>query len=137
MFALMFTACDALLQPKDDGKDRFVTFTNKTAIPISLYFEGQPTVTLDRSTLSKTEQKEVTRKGFDIVLTNIVFGDSTVESDPMKYIMLEGSLVAGQQKRGKQAVGIPLAGGELIFRADPLEWSAATLGKISVIPLDD
>jgi len=134
---LTFTACPP------DNELRSVDFVNELGITVALSFEGQSGITLAAVTKTSTppdSKKTVERTGKDIVLTGITFGDPNVDRDPTQYVMLEGNLLPGNQKRGKDAIGVALSGGTLYFRIVPdmpSNANPASPKKVDVIQLDD
>lgn len=111
---LAFTACPP------DNAERTVTFENNLRISVSLDIQGEPPVDLPGLQLSTDDptRKTVTKKGEDIVLQGITFGNPVVDAAPDDFVILRGTLIGGTEKRGKQMKGIPLAGGTLIFAPD-------------------
>jgi len=129
-FTLVATACNF-----EDTEQRSVTFTNKTAISINIGLKGLDPVELEAATMSKDVKKTVKQVGKDIVLQTITFGNDLVNADPNAYIITDGNLIPG--KKGKEVIGIPLATGELIFKADTTVRGNPAIFKISVIQADE
>jgi len=132
VFCLMFSACP----PIDDGKERAVTFINRTSGTIVLNTDGDPnpyTLRPASSQVDTSSQIIIRKTGFDLELKTITVTTPKI-SDPWDYIELRGDLIGTVSRNG-----IKLGGGTVSFFPKWVEGGNTYFNpfKIGVVSLDE
>jgi hypothetical protein len=131
---LTFAACP---KPNDERSVTFVNELKNCAIDISI--KGGPNVHLEGiSSMSEPGKREtVTKKGEDITIMTVTFADSQVQANPSQFVILDGDLVAGKDKKGKDADGLSLSYGFLYFKGDQTVAGSPLVFKMDTLSLDN